>query len=242
MQLVTNATPLNIAGTLAGVLLGVLFAWLQIASIAYCVDFIYKGTDNPEAKPVQETLRRLPGAVFRIFVTRLWVLLLNLCICVPFVAAYMFAVLFFPSYMIYIMVLDYTLLTGVLLFFSILFMFSKIISTLELGCYGRPALKQSFILVTQNKCRVFCILVVRFLITSIVLAVGFFVSRLDPLHGTKALGYTCLVLVDLIVTVYSLVLQNVLYFSCKHLENGTTKNYMALDVRTPTLSTWVFFS
>ncbi len=52
------------------------------------------------------------------------------------------------------MLLSYSLVTGVLLIFSILFMLSSIISTLELGCYGRPALKQSFILVTQNKCRV----------------------------------------------------------------------------------------
>jgi hypothetical protein len=232
-QLVTNANPLNIAGTLAGVLLGVLFAWLQIASIAYCVHFIYKGTDNPEAKPVQETLRRLPGAVFRIFVTSLWVFLFVLCIDVLFVVDYILCVHLFPSYMIYIMVLDYTLLTGVSLIVAILFMFSKIISTLELGCYGRPALKQSFILVTQNKCRVLGIFVVLFLISCIVLAVGFFVSRLHPLHWTKRLGYICLFLVFLISTVYSLVLQTVLYFSCKHLENGTTNNYMALDADAP---------
>jgi hypothetical protein len=232
-QLVTNANPPNIALTLATVLFEVLFAWLQIASIAYCVDFVYKGTDNPESKPVQEIFKRLPGAVFRIFVTSLWVFLLDLCIAVLFVAASMFFVLFFPSYNIYIMVFDYTLLIGVFLIFSILFMFSNIISTLELGCYGRPALKQSFILVTQNKCRVLGILVVQFLITSIVLAVGFFVSRLDPLHWTKPLGYICLFLVYLIVTVYSLVLQYVLYSSCKHLENATTNNYMALDAHAP---------
>jgi hypothetical protein len=241
MQVVTNANPPNIPVTLATVLFEVLFGWLEIASIAYCVDFVYKGTDNPESKPVQEIFKRLPGALFRIFVTSLWVFLLDLCIGVLFVAAYMFCVQFFPSYIIYIMLLDYTLLTGVLLIFSILFMFSNIISTLELGCYGRPALKESFILVTQNKCRVLGILVVQFLITSIMLAVAFFVSRLDPLHWTKALGYICLSLVCLIVTVYSLVLQYVLYFSCKHLENATTNNYMALDVRTQTLSTWIFF-
>jgi hypothetical protein len=241
MQLVTNANPPNIAVTLATVLFEVLFSWVQMASIAYCVDFIYKGTDNPESKPVQEIFKRLPRAVFRIFVTCLWVLLLDLCIGVLFVAPYMFFVQFSPSYVIYIMLLDYILLTGVSLIVAILLMFSNIISTLELGCYGRPALKQSFILVTQNKCRVLGILVVQFLITSIVLAVAFFVSRLDPLHWTKALGYICLFLVYLIVTVYSLVLQNVLYFSCKHLENATTKNYMALDVRTQTLCTWIFF-
>ncbi len=217
MQLVTNANPPNIAVTLATVLFIGLFAWLQIASIAYCVDFVYKGNDNPEAKPVQEIFKRLPGAVFRIFVTCLWVFLLNLCIAVLFVAAYMFCFLFYPSYTIYIMLFDYTLLVGVFLIFSILFMFSYIISTLELGCYGRPALKQSFILVTQNKCRVLGIFVVQFLIGSIVLAFGFFVSRLDPLQWTKPLGYICLFLVYLIVTVYSLVLQYVLYFSCKHL-------------------------
>jgi hypothetical protein len=241
MQLVTNADPANIAVTLATVLFDVLLAWLQIASFAYCVDLVYKGTDNPESNPLQEIFKRLPGAVFRIFVTRLWVLLLNLCIGVPFVARYMFCFLFFPSYMIYIMLLESTLQIGVSLIFSILFMFSNIISTLDLGCYGRPALKQSFILVTQNKCRVLGILVVQFLITSIVLAVGFFVSRLDPLHWTKALGYICLFLVYLISTVYSLVLQNVLYFSCKHLENATTNNYMALDVRTQTPSIWILF-
>jgi hypothetical protein len=240
MQLVTNANPLNIALTLVTVLSEVLIAWLQIASIAYCVDFVYKGNDNPEAKPAEEISKRLPGAVFRIFVTCLWVFLLILCIDLLFVADYILCVHFFPSYMIYIMHFDYTLLIGVFLIFSILFSFSNIISTLELGFYGRPALKQSFILVTQNKCRVLGIFVVQFLITSIVLAVGFFVSRLDPLHWTKALGYICLYLVYLIVTLYSLVLQYVLYFSCKHLENATTNNYMALDVRTQTLSTWNF--
>ncbi|CAK9212445.1 unnamed protein product [Sphagnum troendelagicum] len=232
-QLVTNANPPNIAVTLATVLFGVSFGWLQIASIAYSVDFVYKGNDNPEAKPVQEIFKRLPGALFRIFVTCLWVFLLNLCIGVLFVAAYMLCVLFYPSYTIFIMLFDYTLLTGVFLIFSILFMFSNIISTLDVGCYGRPALKQSFILVTQNKCRVLSIFVVQFLICSIVLAFGFFVSRLDPLHWTKPLGYICLFLVNLIVTVYSLVLQNVLYFSCKQLENATTKNYMALDAHAP---------
>ncbi|CAK9214076.1 unnamed protein product [Sphagnum jensenii] len=232
-QLVTNANPLNIALTLAIVLMEVLIAWLQIASIAYCVDFIYKGNDNPEAKPTEEISKRLPGAVFRIFLTCLWVFLLILCFDLLFVADYILCVHFFPSYMIYIMRFDYTLLIGVFLIFSILFSFSNIISTLELGFYGRPALKQSFILVTQNKCRVLGIFVVQFLITSIVLAVGFFVSRLDPLHWTKPLGYICLYLVYLIVTLYSLVLQYVLYFSCKHLENATTNNYMALDAHVP---------
>jgi hypothetical protein len=241
MQMLTNANPLNIAVTLATVLFELLSSWLQIASIAYCVDFVYKGNDNPEAKPVQEIFKRLPGALFRIVVTSQWVSLLILCIEVLFVADYFLCVLFLPSYIIYIMLLDFTLLIGVSLIVSILFMFSNIISTLELGCYGRPALKQSFILVTQNKSRVLGIFVVQFLIGSIVLAVGFFVSRLDPLHWTKPLGYICLFLVYLIVTVYSLVLQYVLYFSCKHLENATTKNYMALDVRTQTLSTWIFF-
>jgi hypothetical protein len=240
MQLVTNANPPNIAVTLATVLFEVLFTWLQIASIAYCVDFIYKGNDNPEAKPVQEIFKRLPGALFRIFVTSLWVFLLILCIDVLFVADHILWVHFFPSYMIYIMLLHSILAIGVSLIVSILFMFSNIISTLELGCYGRPALKQSFILVTQNKCRVLGIFVVQSLIGSIVLAVAFFVSRLDPLHWTKPLGYVCLFLVYLIVTLYSLVLQYVLYFSCKHLEHTTTNNYMALDVRTQTLFTWTF--
>jgi hypothetical protein len=241
MQMLTNANPLNIAVTLATVLFELLSSWLQIASIAYCVDFVYKGNDNPEAKPVQEIFKRLPGAVFRIFVTSLWGFLLKLSIGVLFVAHYILCVYFFPSYILYIMLLDYTLLIGVLLIFAILVMFSRIISTLDLGCYGRPALKQSFILVTQNKCRVLGIFVVQFLISCIVLAVGFFVSRLDPLHWTKPLGFICLFLVYLIAIVYSLVLQYILYFSCKHLENATTKNYMAVDVRTQTLSTWIFF-
>ncbi|CAK9869449.1 unnamed protein product [Sphagnum jensenii] len=232
-QLVTNANPLNIAVTLGPVLFEVLSAWLDIASVAYCVDFVYKGNDNPEAKPMKEISKRLRGAVFRIFVTNLWVFLLILCIDLLFVANFFLCVHFFPSYMIYVMRLDYTLLIGVFLIFSILFSFSNIISTLELGCYGRPALKQSFILVTQNKCRVLGIFVVQFLIGSIVLAVGFFLSRFDPLHWTKAVGYICLFLVYLIVTVYSLVLQYVLYFSCKHLENATTNNYMALDAHAP---------
>jgi len=240
MQLVTNANPLNIAVTLGPVLFEVLFAWLHIASVADCVDFVYKGNDNPEAKPMEEISKRL-RAVFRIFVTNLWVFLLILCIDLLFVADFFLCVHFFPSYMIYIMRLDYTLLIGAFLIFSILFSFSNIISTLELGCYGRPALKQSFILVTQNKCRVLGIFVVQFLIGSIVLAVGFFVSRFDFLHWTEAVGYICLYLVYLILTIYSLVLQYLLYLSCKHLENATTKNYMALDVRTQTLPTWIFF-
>jgi len=232
-QLVTNANPPNIAVTLVTGLFQALFVWLQIASIGYCVDFVYKGNDNPEAEPVQEIFKRLPGAVFRIFVTNLWVFLLILCNDVLFVADYILCVQFFPSYMIYILLFHSTLFLGVSLIFSILFMFSNIISTLELGCYGRPALKQSFILVTQNKCRVLGIFVVQFLIGCIVLAVGFFVSRLDPLHWTKPLGYICLFLVNLISAVYSLVLQYVLYFSCKHLENATTNNYMALDAHAP---------
>jgi hypothetical protein len=206
MQLVTNANPPNIAVTLATVLFEVLFGWLQMASIAYCVDFVYKGNDNPEAKPVQEIFKRLPGAVFRIFVTCLWVFLLINCIDLLLVGVYILCSHVFSPYIsIYIMLLTYTLLMGVFLIFSILFMFSNIISTLELGCYGRPALKQSFILVTQNKCRVLGILVVNFFISSIVLAVGFLVSRLDPLHWTKPLGYICLFLVYLVATVYSLV-------------------------------------
>jgi hypothetical protein len=229
-QLVTNANPPNIAVTLATVPFEVLFAWLQIASIAYCVDFVYKGDDNPESKPVvQDILKRLPGAVFRIFVTSLWVFVLILCIDVLFVADYILCIHFFPSSVIYIMLLHSTLLIGVPLILSILFIFSKIISTLDLECYGRPALKQSFILVTQNKCRVLGIFVVQFLISCIVLAVGFFVSRLHPLHWTKPLGCICLFLVLLIAIVYSFVLQCVLYFSCKHLENATNNNYMALD-------------
>jgi len=65
---------------LAQTLITSLITWLHLSSIFYCVDYVYKGNDNPaEAKLVQEIFNQLPRAVFWIFLT-----FLQLSFCVVF--------------------------------------------------------------------------------------------------------------------------------------------------------------
>jgi hypothetical protein len=233
-----------------------LLPWLQVASISYCVDFIYKGEaeNPPKTKPVQEIFKQLPGAVYRMFITILdffWILVpfifLN-CLVLGIVVA-----VSSPSYPIGVLTLGIYILSGdYSLVFSFMFMFSDTLSILELGCYGRPALKQSVVLTTQNKLRTVTVFSFQLLIYLTLLALAGLVPKLGLLQGMYwigPLGYICLALLKLVGNVYSIVLVTVFYFSLKHHENPPTTNknhfpnlvnppnYTVLDVRTRTHST-----
>jgi hypothetical protein len=233
-----------------------LLAWLQVASISYCVDFIYKGEaeNPPETKPVREVFKRLPGAVYRMFIT----LLEFLCILLPVIFLF-FLVLGVviavrsPSDQIGSLILPmYILFGGLTLVLSFVFMFSATLSILELGCYGRAALKRSVVLITQKKLRTVSVFSFQMLISLTLLALAGFVPKLGILQGMYwigPLGYICLALLKLLGNVYSIVLVTVFYFSLKHHGNHPTTNnnhfpklvnppnYRALDVRTQTHST-----
>ncbi|CAK9869429.1 unnamed protein product [Sphagnum jensenii] len=208
-----------------------LLTWLQVASISYCVDFIYKGEaeNPPKTKPVREIFKRLPGAVYRIFIT----FLEYLCILLPllnlfgFIMGFAFAIRP-PSNLIgSLMRLSYIFSGGLTLFLSFLFMFSDTLSILEVGCYGRPALKRSVVLITQKKLRTVTVFSFQMLISLTLLALAAFVPKLGFLQGMYwigPLGYICLALVKLVGNVYSIVLVTVFYFSLKHLGNPPTTN------------------
>jgi hypothetical protein len=209
----------------------ILLTWLQVASISYCVDFIYKGEaeNPPETDPVREIFRRLPGAVYRMFIT----LLELLCILLPVI--FLFCLVLgvviavrSPSDQIASLILPiYILFGGLTLVLSFLFMFSDTLSILELGCYGRPALKRSVVLTTQNKLRTVTVFSFQILISLTLLALAGFVPKLGFLQGMYwigPLGYICLALVTLVGNVYSIVLVTVLYFSLRHHGNPPTTN------------------
>jgi hypothetical protein len=232
-----------------------LLTWLQVASISYCVDFIYKGEaeNPPKTKPVREIFKQLPGAVHRMFIT----LLEFLCFLVPFIflncLVLGIVVAVSPSYPIGTLTLGIYILSGEFaLVFSIMFMFSDTLSILELGCYGRPALKRSLVLIAQKKLRTVTVFSFQMLIYLTLLALAGFVPKLGLLQGMYwigPLGYICLALLKLVGKVYSIVLVTVFYFSLKHHWNHPTTNnnhfpklvnppdYTALDVRTQTHST-----
>jgi hypothetical protein len=233
-----------------------LLTWLQVASISYCVDFIYKGeAENPaKTKPIREIFKQLPGAVYRLFITLLEFLcmLLPVMFLVILVLGFVIAVrssfdqigsLTFPIYI---------LSGGLTLVLSFMFMFSDTLSILELGCYGRRALKRSVVLITQKKLRTVTVFSFQMLIYLTLLALAGFVPKLGLLQGMYwigPLGYICLALLRLVGNVYSIVLVTVFYFSLKHHGNHPTTNnnyfpklvnppnYTALDVRIQTHST-----
>ncbi|CAM6018775.1 unnamed protein product [Sphagnum balticum] len=226
-----------------------LLTWLQVASISYCVDFIYKGEaeNRPKTKPVREIFKRLPGAVYRMFITLLEFLciLLPVIFLVSLVLGFVIAVRS-PSHQILSLILPiYILYAGLILVLSFVFMFSDTLSILELGCYGRPALKRSVVLVTQKKLRTLTVFSFQILISLILLALAGIVPKLGLLQGMYwigYLGYICLASLKLVGNVYSIVLVTVFYFSLKHHGNHPTTNnnhfpklvnppnYTALDV------------
>ncbi len=237
-----------------------LLTWLQVASISYCVDFIYKGEaeNPPKTKPVREIFERLPGAVYRMLIT----LVEFLCILVPVMSLVILVLgvvvaVSYPSDQIGSLTLLIYILPGVLsLVFSFVFMFSDTISILELGCYGRPALKRSVVLITEKKLKTVTVFSFQMLISLILLALAGFVPKLGLLQGMYWIGpfgYICLALLKLVENVYSIVLVTVFYFHLKHHGNHPTTNnnhfpklvnppnYTALDVRTQTHSTldWI---
>jgi hypothetical protein len=227
-----------------------LLTWLQVASISYCVDFIYKGEaeNPPKTKPVREIFKRLPGAVYRIFITLLEFLCIVLpvmflvCLVLGFVIAVRSSVDQIGSLTLPI----YILIEGLTLVLSFVFMFSDTLSILELGCYGRSALKRSVVLITQKKLRTVTVFSFQMLIYLTLLALAGFVPKLGLLQGMYwigPLGYICLALLNLVGNVYSIVLVTVFYFSLKHHGNHPTSNnnhfpklvsppkYTALDLK-----------
>jgi hypothetical protein len=146
----------------------------------------------------------------------------------------------------------YILYEGLNLVLSFMFMFSDTLSILELGCYGRPALKRSVVLITQKKLRTVTVFSFQILISLTLLALAGIVPKLGFLQGIYwigPLGYICLASLKLVGNVYSIVLVTVFYFSLKHHGNHPTTNnnhfpklvnppnYTALGVRTQTHST-----
>jgi hypothetical protein len=226
-----------------------LLTWLQVASISYCVDFIYKGEaeNPPKTKPVRQICKRLPGAVYRLFIT----LLEFVCILLPviFLVGIVLGVVIAvrsPSDQIGSLMLPINIFSGGLtLVLSFVFMFSDTVSILELGCYGRPALKRSVVLITQKKLRTVTVFSFQMLIYLTLLALAGFVPKLglpQGMYWIGPLGYICLALLKLVGDVYSIVLVTVFYFSLKHHGNHPTTNnnhfpklvnppnYTALDV------------
>jgi flagellar biosynthesis protein FliQ len=208
-----------------------LLTWLQVASISYCVDFIYKGAaeNPPKTKPVREIFKRLPGAVYRMFITLLefFCILLPVMSLVCLVLGVVVAVRSTSDQIGSLTLLSYIISKGFTLVFSFVFMFSDTLSILELGCYGRPALKRSMVLITQKKLRTVTVFSFQMLISLTLLALAGFVPKLGFLQGMywiRPLGYICLALLKLVENVYSIVLVTVFYFCLKHHGNPPTTN------------------
>lgn len=117
---------------------------LAMAAISKIVEYIYaNGEEDPSI--IKSTFKSLPEALFRQFVTFLWLLLITavtvFVISVPFHLILRF---FKHSLNVHIVIILKKVLVGiVLLVLGIVFLFAQLIAVLEPANYGLAALKKS---------------------------------------------------------------------------------------------------
>lgn len=191
-----------------------LLASLAVASIAKAVQYIY--SDNDDESAVSSIFKSLPSALFRLFMTSLWIFLLTLAtiftVSLPF---YLLEKLFHHASLFATM--QSVFLSVALTILSFLFLLSQEVAVLEPENYGLAALKKSSKLVQEK----FLAALILFLVS---VGVGAALSKLSTSAGSFSgklpqwAMYLLAVLLGLLYLaymVYILLTTVVLYFSSK---------------------------
>jgi len=191
-----------------------LLASLAVASIAKAVQYIY--SDNDDESAVTSIFKSLPSALFRLFMTSLWIFLLTLAtiftVSLPF---YLLEKLFHHASLFATM--QQVFLSVALTILSFLFLLSQEVAVLEPENYGLAALKKSSKLVQEK----FLASLILFLVS---VGVGAALSKLSTSAGSFSgklpqwamyLLAVLLALLYLAYMVYILLTTVVLYFSSK---------------------------
>lgn len=191
-----------------------LLASLAVASIAKAVQYIY--SDNDDESAVSSIFKSLPSALFRLFMTSLWIFLLTLAtiftVSLPF---YLLEKLFHHASLFATM--QSVFLSVALTILSFLFLLSQEVAVLEPENYGLAALKKSSKLVQEK----FLAALILFLVS---VGVGAALSKLSTSAGNFSgklpqwAMYLLAVLLGLLYLaymVYILLTTVVLYFSSK---------------------------
>lgn len=196
-----------------GILLWLL-ASLAVASFAKTVQYIYADEEDPAV--IKSIFKSLPKALFRLFMTSLWIFLLTLAtvfiVSLPF---YILTRLFHHAELF--STLQQIFLSVALTVLGFLFLLSQEVAVLEPENYGLAALKKSSRLVQEK----FWASLVLFLVS---VGVGALLSKLSTAAGsfpgklpqwTTYLFAVLLAILYLAYMVYMLLVTIVLYFSSK---------------------------
>lgn len=132
-----------------GILLWLL-ASLAVASIAKAVQYIYVSQED-DPRVIKSIFKSLPQALFRLFMTSLWIFLLTLTtiftVCFPF---YLLSHLFHHKHAALFATLQQIVLSLALTILGFLFLLSQEVAVLEPENYGLAALKKSSKLVQEK--------------------------------------------------------------------------------------------
>lgn len=193
---------------------------LAMAAISKIVEYIYaNGEEDPSI--IKSTFKSLPEALFRQFVTFLWLLLIIavtvFVISVPFHLILRF---FKHSLNVHIVIILKKVLVGiVLLVLGIVFLFAQLIAVLEPANYGLAALKKS-----PNLFKTKLAPALIYVLADLVVAAAFSIlvqfAVFFPATGKLPFWIVCILailvaLLYLAYKVYFLLVVIVLYFSSK---------------------------
>lgn len=193
-----------------------LLASLAVASIAKAVQYIYAEQEE-DSSVVKSIFKSLPQALFRLFMTSVWIFLLTIAtiftVSLPF---YLLSWLFNHKHAELFATLQQIFLSVALTILGFLFLLSQEVAVLEPENYGLAALKKSSKLVQEK----FLASLVLFVVS---IGVGALLSRLSSFpakHGklpqwTIYLFAVLLAILYLAYMVYMLLVTIVLYFSSK---------------------------
>jgi hypothetical protein len=195
-----------------------LLASLAVASICKAVEYIYaEQEENPFV--IKSIFSSLPGALFRLFVTSIWVFLLTLAtiitVSLPF---YLLALVFKQAPILAL--LQQVFLSVSLTILGFMFLLSQEVAVLEPAHYGLSALKKSAKLVQEKFLPALTLFALTIVVGGLLsrlstfIGASYFDSGKLPLWAVYVLAVIFAVLY-LVFLVYVLLVTVVLYFSSK---------------------------
>ena len=193
---------------------------LAVAAISKAVAYIY--SNNEEDPSVTKSIfKSLPGALFRLFITTLWVILITIVVVflvsLPFhVLMWIFKTKFNPRI---IVIINMVCVYIALLILGFVFLLAQEVAVLESSNYGLAALKKSFKLV-QSKLPAAIIfflvnIIVAGLLSKLTKFAIFFPATGKLPFWTVYIFAVLLTLLYLLSWVYFLMVTIVLYFATK---------------------------
>lgn len=203
-----------------------LLSSLAVASIAKAVEKVYRNQED-DPSTIKSVFGSLPGAIYRLLVTSIWVLLLTIAtiftISFPF---FLLSMLFKNNqHVLEVLAIVAQVLVSVgVTILGFLFMLSQEVAVLEPDHYGLAALKRSSKLVQEKFLAALTVL-------ALSIVVGSLLSSLSNLVASKVAGHklplwagyilaVLFALVYLLFMVYVLLATIVLYFSSRAKYDG----------------------